>query len=138
MADGLEPKGEFELGDEIIDGEHAAQIRLLDSFEKGLRERKSWDELVIVFDRLVEFTNLHFMSEELLMQRHAFPGIDTHVQEHDSLLDQVRKIQGGFGADDPTMTEGELSILRKWLVEHIQTKDRAFVAYLNKKNDVKK
>jgi hemerythrin len=135
MADGLNPENSLELGNAIMDGEHAAQLRLLDSFEKGLREGKDAHDLVIIFDRLLEFTNLHFMSEEVLMQRHAYPALALHAKEHDALLDQARKIQSSFTSDDPTMTESELAILRNWLVEHIQTKDQAFVLYLKKRNE---
>lgn len=122
----------MELGEEVMDGEHAAQIRLLESFEKGLLGGGSQDDLVIVLDRLVEFTNLHFMSEEILMQQRAYPALGLHVKEHDGLLDQVRKMQEVFNTGDQTMTAGELTTLRAWLIDHIRTKDHAFVLYLEK------
>jgi len=125
----------LELGNDVMDGEHAAQMRLLETFEKGVRERKDVNELMIIFDRLVEFTNLHFMSEEMLMQRHAYPAVNQHVKEHDSLLDQARKIQVSFDDDDRTITETELSTLRKWLIDHIRTKDQAFALYLKKRGE---
>ncbi len=130
MADDSNRTDMLELGEEVMDGEHAAQIRLLESFEKGLLGGRAKDELVIVLDRLVEFTNLHFMSEEILMQQRSYPGLGLHVKEHDSLLEQVRKIQTTFNDGDQTMTETELKTLRAWLIDHIRTKDHAFVAYL--------
>lgn len=132
MADASEREEGAELGLEVMDGEHAAQIRLLESFEKGLRDGRSRDDLSIVLDRLVEFTNLHCMSEEMLMQQHAYPGLGAHVKEHDALLEQVRKMQGGFDAGDQTMTVAELTALRAWLIDHIKTKDLAFILYLEK------
>ncbi len=133
MAEVSEEDGKLDLGEESLDEEHAAQVRLLESFEKGMLGGRSKDDLVIVLDRLVEFTNLHFMSEEMLMQQQAYPGLTGHVQEHDRLLEQVRKMQDSFNAGDQTMTAEELTTLRKWLIDHIKTKDRAFVLYLEKR-----
>ncbi|PKU23241.1 bacteriohemerythrin [Telmatospirillum siberiense] len=132
MAGVSDTEDGVELSEEVMDGEHAAQIRLLESFERGLLENRNKDELVIVLDRLVEFTNLHFMSEEILMQQRAYPGVGVHVKEHDSLLEQVRKIQTVFNDGDQTMTVEELKTLRAWLVDHIKTKDQAFVSFLQK------
>jgi hemerythrin len=132
MTEVSEKENKVELGEEVMDGEHAAQIRLLESFEEGLREGKDRDDLVIVLDRLVEFTNLHFMSEEMLMSQHGFSGLATHAQDHDSLRAQVGKMQESFNGGDQTMTANELVTLRKWLIDHIMTKDRAFVLYLGK------
>jgi hemerythrin len=123
----------LELGEEIMDGEHAAQIRLLESFEKGLQDGKSPDDLVIVLDRLVEFTNLHFMSEQMLMRQQDYPATDAHIKEHETLLGQVRKMQDSFNSGDQTMAASELTTLRKWLITHIKTKDHAFVLYLEKR-----
>ncbi|MDR3435471.1 bacteriohemerythrin [Telmatospirillum sp.] len=123
----------MELGEQQIDGEHAAQIRLLDTFEEKLKGSQAKDDLVIVLDRLVEFTNLHFMSEEMLMQQHAYPALGLHVKEHDHLLDQVRVMQDAFNCGDQTMTAAELVTLRDWLMNHIRTKDRAFTLYLEER-----
>lgn len=132
MADISDEAEGVELEEEVMDGEHAAQIRLLESFERGVQEGRNKDELVIVLDRLVEFTNLHFMSEEILMQQRAYPALGVHVKEHDSLLEQVRKIQSVFNTGDQTMTVEEIETLRTWLIDHIKTKDQAFVIFLQK------
>ena len=124
----------MELGEPLLDGEHAAQLNLLDSFERKLRAGEDKEDLLIVLDRLIEFTNLHFMSEEMLMQQHAYPALGLHVKEHDALLEQVRVIQDAFAVDDAQMTDAELTSLRTWLIDHIKTKDQAFVLYLKKRN----
>jgi hemerythrin-like metal-binding protein len=126
----------MELGEELMDGEHAAQLRLLDSFEQSLRDGDDHDQLVIALDRLVEFTNLHFMSEEGLMERHAYPEIDLHIKEHDFLLDRARTLQKAFNKGDQPLTEGELAALREWLLNHIRTRDLAFALYLKKLNTI--
>lgn len=123
----------MELGDELLDGEHAAQMRLLDTFETKMKEGMPRDELLIVLDRLVEFTNLHFMSEEVLMQQHAYPAAGVHAKAHDSLLGQVRAIQNCFMQGDQPMTEAELGTLRSWLVDHIKTMDRGFVEFMERR-----
>ncbi len=133
MAQLGETDDDLSLGEELMDSEHRAQLRLLELFEKSLIEGKGKDDLVIVLDRLIEFTNLHFLTEEMQMQAQAYPRLGMHVKEHDMLLDQARKIQAVFNVDDRTMTEAEIVTLRRWLTDHIRTKDLAFVRYLEQK-----
>lgn len=121
----------IELGEELMDGEHAAQLRYMDAFEKALRAGESKVDMVICLDRLVEFTNLHFISEQILMQEHGYPAIAKHAEEHERLLEQVRKMQAMFNQGDQSLTEQELAMLRDWLIHHIGTTDKTFVQWLN-------
>jgi hemerythrin-like metal-binding protein len=122
------------VGNELMDGEHAAQQRYMDAFERALREGPGIGDGSIALERLVRFTSLHFMSEQVLMQQSAYPGAAAHGQEHERLLAQVQQIQKAFDQGDQTMTEQELATLRQWLVDHIRTVDAAFARYLTERN----
>lgn len=120
----------MELGHELMDGEHAAQIRYMDAFAAALLAGSDEHDRVIALDRVVEFTNLHFMSEEMLMKQHAYPAADDHHRQHEQLLVQLRKMQDAFNRGDQSMTAKELATLRACLTDHILTTDKTFADFL--------
>ena len=118
------------LGRPELDPEHQGQIDLLLGVEAELRGARDPAQLSRLLDGLVEYTNIHFMSEQLIMRQHVYPGLPAHEAEHAQLMEQMRDFQkriasneGGFAADDVTT-------LRDWVLRHIRIKDAAFAQFL--------
>ena len=95
-----------------------------------LRRAADKAQLGTLLDRLIEFTNIHFMSEQVLMRQQAYPGRPAHEAEHDQLMDQMRDFQMRIESGERTLTAADLSTLRDWVFRHIRTKDTAFAQYL--------
>jgi hemerythrin len=127
----------MDLGVDQIDSEHKAQIGLLLAFEQSLLAGDGKDDLVIILDRLIEFSDLHFLSEQMLMRMTAYPGIDAHELDHDRLLAQVRKLQTSFNTGNRELTESDVTTLKLWLADHIRGMDSAFAQFLIEKNSMK-
>lgn len=66
------------LGQDALDLEHQGQIDLLLAVEMGLRGAAGKAQLHTLLDRLIEFSNIHFMSEQVLMREQAYPGLPAH------------------------------------------------------------
>ncbi len=84
-------------------------------------------------ERLIEFSRMHFESEERLLEQHGFPGFAEHREAHRQLLRQIRET-----VDRMERTEGEalrsfLDFLRAWYSEHIEGLDQQYGAWLNEK-----
>ncbi|MGZ8299048.1 MAG: hemerythrin domain-containing protein [Rhodoplanes sp.] len=98
--------------------------------EAELRGAADRARLATLLDRLIEFTNIHFMSEQLVMRQQAYPGLPAHEAEHDQLMDQMRDFQTRIASGERTLTAADLSTLREWVLRHIRSKDTAFANYL--------
>jgi hemerythrin len=118
------------LGQDALDLEHQGQIDLLLAVEMELRGAAGKAQLHTLLDRLIEFSNIHFMSEQVLMREQAYPGLPAHEAEHDQLMDQMRDFQKRIESGERTLTAADLSTLRDWVLRHIRTKDTAFAQYL--------
>lgn len=118
------------LGEDALDLEHQGQIDLLLAVETELRGAADKAQLRTLLDRLIEFTNIHFMSEQVLMREQAYLGLSAHEAEHDQLMDQMRDFQKRIEPGERTLTAADLSTLRGWVLQHIRTKDTAFAQYL--------
>ena len=84
--------GCIHLGWRPLDFEHQGQIELLLAVEAELRGTADKARLAMMLDQLIEFTNIHFMSEQVLM-RTGLSGLRAHEAEHDHLMDQMRDFQ---------------------------------------------
>ena len=117
-----------------IDGEHRVQIGLLTAFRDavvGARERNQVEEIL---DQLVDYSKVHFMSEQLLMRLYEYPDYEKHVSEHDWMLEQIEDMQKGFRDGDRSITEATANTLIDGLVGHIKRTDRVLGTYLGEIN----
>jgi len=132
----MEPKttapwsDELKLGIEAVDGEHRLQIALLDAFQASLSSGGDRAVTAEILARLDDYTNVHFMGEELMMRLHSYPGYGMHVEEHRKLVEQLRSLRGRHEARADAEAIGVLDELRRWLAGHIQTADRGFARFV--------
>lgn len=131
MSEGQAP-GDVALGVPEMDREHRVQVRLVqavrDAFVRS--ERKRALELV---DELDDYTNMHFMLEETLMIGRGYPGRQSHQQEHDRLIEELRALRSAVAAGEAQRLSA-VGAIEEWLLRHIRTFDRAFAAYLAARN----
>jgi hemerythrin-like metal-binding protein len=120
----------FRLGDPALDLEHQGQLDLLLDIEAELRADAERERLAASLDRLIEFTSLHFMSEQVMMRQQAYPGLAEHEAEHDELMEQMREYQARIAADKRTLSPTDLATLHDWVLRHIHTQDAAFADYM--------
>ena len=113
-----------------IEAEHRVQIGMIDALlsadEKGL-DATEIDEILV---RLLEYTRLHFLSEELLMRLHAYEHHDEHVFEHRRMLDEleaIRKTHSQGQAEDAGVS---VQRLRACLLGHIHSHDAELTHFI--------
>lgn len=103
----------------LVNAEHEVQMRLLSELRKALRDGRDGREL---HTQLTDYCRAHFLSEELLMRLHAYPGYDDHVADHEQMLDALD------GLNDPTAIDA----LSGFLLRHIGDRDAKLHFYLEK------
>jgi len=115
-----------------IDNEHRIQIGLLNALYEAIRDEKPAAEIKEIFNQLTTYSELHFMSEELLMRMYAYPDYDDHVHDHEAMTEYLNEIMRTVTAGQDHMVLKTASDMRQFLVAHISTRDEAFSEYLNK------
>lgn len=114
-----------------MDREHAGQISLLNDLKAAVRSGADDSVVYALLSELVEHTNLHFLSEQILMRLHAYEASESHLLEHERLLSEVQKLKESLAAGTATDKHGLIEALRSWLLVHIQTADKALAEYLS-------
>ena len=108
-----------------IDQEHVELAlianRLADSTNRA--------DMLLIAQELLDKTRAHFATEESLMQRHEYAGMDSHVAIHRDLLRQADRMLEQLTAD--TISPTELAqFLKAWLHNHISGTDQFLGYYL--------
>lgn len=119
-------------GENTIDAEHDLQMQLLDALSKALEKGGDFSPVKHILDQFIEFSDMHFLSEQLVMRLHSYPGYEPHLEEHTRLMKKVREIRENVFRGDRAPSLQLVHELREWLLNHIATEDAAFGEFLKK------
>jgi hemerythrin len=116
----------LDTGHAAMDREHHLQIALVTAFTEAVEQRRPWMARRLS-EELAGYSEAHFMSEELLMEARAWPGLREHAEEHRRLLERIAELHKAFteGEDDRALS---LALdLRTALAGHMADSDRRLV-----------
>lgn len=122
------------VGIAVIDADHRKLFSLVnflyDSLQAGRGERVVGNFL----DAVVIYTKEHFQREERFLQESGYPELEAHRHEHQTLIQQVLEVQEKYQSGNTAPLSLELiGFLNKWLVDHVQGRDRAYAPHLSAK-----
>jgi len=120
------------VGDSSIDSEHDLQMQLLDSLSQALEKGGDFAAAKHVLEQFIEFSDMHFLSEQLVMRLHNYPAYEIHLEEHTRLMKKVRELRDAVFQGQRAPGLQLIQELRDWLVDHISSEDVAFGEFLQK------
>jgi hemerythrin len=118
-----------EIGVPEVDHQHEELVGLVENLNKAINAGESSDALHKLFDELVLYTETHFATEERLMQIAGYPNFHAHKFAHAGLLSEVKHYGARLDRGGGMVA---LQSIKDWLVDHIETADKAMGAYLNR------
>jgi hemerythrin len=123
----------LKIGDQTIDTEHDLQLQLLDSLSQALAKGGDFSPTRHILEQFIEFSDMHFLSEQLIMRLNSYPGYESHLEEHTRLMKKVREIRESIVRGEKVSSLQLILELRDWLLNHIATEDSAFGEFLRTK-----
>ena len=134
MRDIITWSDELSVGIEEIDAQHKGLVEMLNRLYKNAVETKSDIETVKdILNQLVQYTVIHFATEESLFRIFNYPDTEAHTKQHDELKEQVTKIVDKVEKGEQTVNMELIHFLRKWLQNHIMRSDKKFAPFLSEK-----
>ncbi len=113
-----------------MEAEHRVQLGLLKAFHEALGRADGRAAAGVLLHQLLDYSEAHFVSEQILMREHAYPGYEGHVAEHDRLLEQLRQIVLDWDRGDTVSLEQRAKRVEDWLLGHIRTTDHRLEQYM--------
>lgn len=122
---------EFVLGIDLIDDEHRGLFQYAQDFHDALSAGRDREAVIKLFDRLLEYTNVHFRNEEEVMRRTGYPDLQAHQDEHRKMTHEVMEL---YKDKRNLFSENVADFLRSWLTNHILDVDHRLAVFLKGKD----
>jgi hemerythrin len=114
-----------------VEAEHRVQLELLNALREVLaRGDDDRSSSATLLEQLYDYSEAHFLSEQLLMRLYAYPGHEEHVQEHDQLIEGLRSVMEEWARGEGEAAGNLLRQVEDWLLTHLSTTDKALESYL--------
>jgi diguanylate cyclase (GGDEF)-like protein/hemerythrin-like metal-binding protein/PAS domain S-box-containing protein len=117
------------LGVRVIDEQHRGMVARVNEVAARLRESDPAAAAALM-DELATYTELHFRTEEGLMEAFGIPNAERHRDEHRILLSDLRSLGAGL---ESTSVMLALQHLKPWLLRHVDSLDRELAAGLRER-----
>jgi len=112
---------ELDTGIDIIDSQHKRIVEYINALHEA-QESLDRDQVGDVINELVDYTVSHFAFEESLMENAGYPFLAPHQKVHGLFIKKVSSFVDRFKAGEDVTGE-LLTMLQKWLVNHIKNED---------------
>lgn len=123
----------FDTGIEEIDNQHKELLEYLNQLGTAIQNGTK-DEVVQIMGGLADYTLSHFAFEEALMTEANYKFVGPHKHVHQMLITKVvgfsEKLKAGEDIENDLY-----DFLKRWLINHIQRDDAAYVTSVNKHFD---
>jgi hemerythrin len=120
----------FSVGIKEFDQHHKILFEMINSLIIAKEEGRDQRVILNALEQLKSYTLFHFAAEETMMEHFGFDGLDAHVEEHQHLLDQVKKYQARFQTKGDLSIDELLEFLAGWLLDHTLGLDQDYGPFL--------
>ncbi len=112
---------------------HLEEVNLIAAFLETLDEGKDFVLLSEHFEKLLAHMQVHFESEEKLMQEAQYPSFRMHKADHDKVLNEARysEMEWRNRKDADALKEYLEEELLVWLDQHIKAMDVPMADFLS-------
>ncbi len=117
----------YSIGIPSIDEEHKKLLALVNRFLKSIHTKDEKDVVISTFDKLVQYTEVHFSNEETFMAQYKYPGLKEHKKEHQELTRQVMELNTN---KDYVFADTIADFLISWFTNHVLTTDKKYADFI--------
>jgi hemerythrin len=122
---------EFSVHVKEIDAQHRHLFKLVNDLHDAMLKGQGKTVLATILDELVDYTRVHFTTEEELMQHCNYVGLAGHRIEHDQFTKKVLDLKTRCGKGEIGLTIQVMDFLKDWLKNHITGTDKKYSTALH-------
>jgi len=122
----------YETDITIIDQQHLKLVDMTNQLFDALEESGGRQMIPEILQKLGEYTQVHFRTEEELMERYDYVDSILHQNEHEDFIDKVTEFYGKLERKEASSFE-LLTFLKSWITHHILEEDMRLAKHLKAK-----
>lgn len=128
MKNYFEWSDEHSLGIQVIDDQHKKLIQIMHKLFTAINEQSTSEVIEEILNKLVEYTEYHFTTEEDFFRAFHYAEMEEHVNEHERFYEKIKTLQEKQEGNEIEVSFELMDFLEDWLLEHIQHLDKKYVA----------
>ncbi len=128
----LDWSDELSVDYRLLDSDHKRLIDIINKLHDSSQNSADRTAVLTLFGELISYTRTHFVHEETLMRKTAYPQFIPHKIAHDRLISQIEDLSKRYAAGQIGLSQDTIVYIRTWLCDHIVEVDRLLGAWLNK------
>ena len=125
---------EYNVNVEEIDIQHQKMFELVKNLHSSVEARRDKNNLRDLLLELVEYTRMHFTTEEQLMEKYDYPEREEHLEEHRILLQHMTDLVAMVSRGKYPTFYSDYDVSTDWALVHISEFDKGLGAFLNSKD----
>jgi hemerythrin len=119
------------VGVKAMDDQHGIIMDTLNDLRKMIVEGRDRKTVCEQLDRVIAFSQMHFQSEEHLLEKQGYPGLLEHREAHQRLLSRLQEATEHAKHSENGDIQALFHFLRAWYTEHIEQLDQPYGPWLN-------
>ncbi len=126
------------VGVDLIDEQHKAWIERFNAVCEAIEAHKGPEQIAKTLSFLLDYTELHFSTEERHMTANDYPQLEDHRAKHEELKSTLGNLAQDFEEEGAThaLAAAIDTFMGSWLVKHIREVDQKLGAFLKEKGIV--
>ena len=117
-------KKSYEIGLAEIDTQHRNLVGIINELSDAMMNQKGYTVVPHILEKLVDYIQFHFTTEEEIMRETKYPALDEHCQEHLAMTKKVIEFKKDYSENNEINSAEVLNFLCDWLKEHIAVSDK--------------
>lgn len=125
-------KPSYETGINEIDLDHRQLFGIVNDLYEAMKQAQGYELMNRTVDRLLEYTQRHFATEESFMRVSNYPKRLTHENEHRTFCARIEAMNAGRRLGKQPPSSEMMKFLCEWLTTHVTTADKDLGRYLKR------
>lgn len=123
-------RDEFSGGVALIDQQHQNFFGILDAVYDCFSSLHSEIEMKGILEKLSEYTEVHFGTEEEYFDTFHCEGIDEeeHRQKHQEFREKVTELKRRYSEGQTDLIADVADLMENWFLQHIMIHDKKYAA----------
>lgn len=123
-------KKSYEIGVNEIDMQHRRLVAMINELSDAMMLQKGYRAVPDTLEKLGDYIQFHFSTEEEIMRNTTYPDFEEHCQEHLEMTNKVLEFKEMSSQHHGSNAAEILDFLCDWLKEHIAVRDKGLKAYI--------
>lgn len=123
---------EYSVGVDSLDTDHIIIASLINHLDDARCAAKNRETVALaILKALISYARAHFRREERLMEKHGYPDVARHRDEHQLLEGLLTELYVEYErTPDPETHREIMELLNHWVVDHILKIDMHYRSHM--------